>query len=69
LLVYTDGVVDARDSQGRRYTLRRLRRLLCSPVESADELLDRIEDSLRRHGGTPEQFDDITLLAMRRTED
>jgi phosphoserine phosphatase RsbU/P len=69
LLVYTDGVVEARDGAGRQYTMEGLLALLDEPIESATELLDRIEDSLRAHAQSTEQFDDITMLALRRTAD
>ena len=40
--------------------------ILDDPSSSARELLDRIANSLQEHIGEAEQFDDITLLAMRR---
>jgi len=36
------------------------------PSATAAELLDSIAESLRVHIGDAEQFDDITLLAIRR---
>jgi serine phosphatase RsbU (regulator of sigma subunit) len=69
LLVYTDGVVDARDGARRRYTLHRLRNLLRRPADSAAAVLDRVEESLHAHVQSGEQFDDITMLAVLRTEE
>jgi serine phosphatase RsbU (regulator of sigma subunit) len=37
------------------------------PVASAAESLDRIANSLQEYIGEADQFDDVTLLAIRRT--
>ncbi len=66
LLVYTDGVIDARTPDGHAFSLDRLRDLLDRPADSAAATLDRIDDALRSHTGDTEPFDDITLLAVRR---
>jgi serine phosphatase RsbU (regulator of sigma subunit) len=66
LLVFTDGVTDARNPQGELFTEKRLLPLVQDPVSSASELLDRIVSSLREHIATADQFDDITMMAVRR---
>ncbi len=66
LLVFTDGVTDARNPQGELFTEKRLLPLVQDPVSSASELLDRIVASLRDHIATADQFDDITMMAVRR---
>jgi phosphoserine phosphatase RsbU/P len=40
--------------------------LIEPPAESALALLDRVDDALRAHISTANQFDDITMLAARR---
>jgi sigma-B regulation protein RsbU (phosphoserine phosphatase) len=66
LLGYTDGVTEAVAADSRFFTMKRLVSLLDTPSSSAAKLLDRIADSLQAHIGEAEQFDDITLLAVRR---
>jgi serine phosphatase RsbU (regulator of sigma subunit) len=66
LLGYTDGVIDANAADGSFFTAEQFRSILDAPSSSASELLDRIADSLQEHIGEAEQFDDITLLAIRK---
>ncbi len=66
LFGYTDGVVEARAADGSFYTIGRLKSVLNTPSSSVAELLDRIAYSLQEHIGEAEQFDDITLLAIKR---
>jgi serine phosphatase RsbU (regulator of sigma subunit) len=66
LLGYTDGVTEAVAMDGTFFTKDGLAPLLDRPSATAAELLDRIADRLRVHIGDAEQFDDITLLAIRR---
>ncbi|CAB1084781.1 Serine phosphatase RsbU, regulator of sigma subunit [Olavius algarvensis Delta 1 endosymbiont] len=66
LLGYTDGVIEASAPDGSFFSADRLGSILDAPCSSASELLDRIADRLQEHSGEAEQFDDITLLAIRR---
>ena len=66
LLGYTDGVTEAVASDGAFFTMDRLVSILEMPAATATELLDRIAGSLQEHVGGADQFDDITLLAIRR---
>lgn len=67
LLMFTDGVIEARDSAGAFFTEARLRSCLVDPFPaSAQSLLDRIHAELTAHIGMAAQFDDITMLALRR---
>jgi serine phosphatase RsbU (regulator of sigma subunit) len=66
LIAYTDGVPDARNPRGERFTQERLLSLLENPISSAAALLDTIEARLNSHIAAAVQFDDITLLAVRR---
>jgi serine phosphatase RsbU (regulator of sigma subunit) len=45
---------------------KRLLEMLNLPETSAGRLLERIEGSLSVHIGAASQFDDITMLALRR---
>jgi sigma-B regulation protein RsbU (phosphoserine phosphatase) len=66
LLGYTDGVIEADTSDGTFFTMARLVSILETPVSTATELLDRIANSVEEHVSGADQFDDITLLAVRR---
>ena len=66
LLGYTDGVVEASAADGKFYTIGQLKSILDTPSLSVTELLDRITNSLQEHIGEAEQFDDITMLAIKR---
>ena len=66
LLAYTDGVPEARDPDRKFFGEQRLLALASQPADSPVVLLDRVMDSLRAHILDADQFDDITMLAVRR---
>jgi serine phosphatase RsbU (regulator of sigma subunit) len=65
LLVYTDGVVEARDAGERQFGMDRML-AAATPAKSAEALLDAVDGALRDHVGDAEQSDDITMLALHR---
>ena len=70
LFGYTDGVVEARGADGSFFSEKKLIRLLKSGFHSSGQLLEHISSEVRSHIGDAEQFDDITMLAVRhRAED
>ncbi|MEA2642534.1 MAG: phosphoserine phosphatase RsbU/P [Chloroflexota bacterium] len=66
LLAYTDGVTDARDPNRKFFTEKRLLTLVEQVDPTADGLLDRIMKELDAHIADADQFDDITMLAVKR---
>lgn len=66
LMTFTDGVTDARDPNGKLFSKEGLLSLLEQPASSAAALIDRIAASLQAHIADADQFDDITMLAVRR---
>jgi len=66
LFSYTDGVIDARSSEEKRFTRKRLKALLSQPVSSAFELMELIGTDLFSHIGRAPQEDDITMLTVQR---
>lgn len=66
LFGYTDGVPEARACGGEFFTDKRLLALLESPAASANTLLEEISTSVLEHTGKADQFDDITMIAVRR---
>jgi sigma-B regulation protein RsbU (phosphoserine phosphatase) len=69
LLAFTDGVTDARNPGGHSFGEEQLLELVHRPASSAGGLLDCILASLSKHISEAPQFDDITLLAIRRGSD
>ena len=66
LFGYTDGVVEARGPDGSFYSEKQLVRLLKSGFTSSEQLLQQISLAVGDHMGDADQFDDITMLAVRR---
>ena len=66
LFAYTDGVVDARSPKGAPFGTSRLHDLLAPDAPSGRGLLETVDRALAEHVGAAEQFDDITMLALRR---
>jgi sigma-B regulation protein RsbU (phosphoserine phosphatase) len=68
LMAYTDGVTDARNPEGKMFTRDGLQALMTQPALSAVELLNRVQSTVQAHIADADQFDDITMLAVRRTQ-
>ncbi len=66
LFAYTDGVPDARSSDGEFYGLERMLESVRRGTASARELIEGVEAHVTRHIADAPQFDDITMLAVRR---
>ncbi len=71
LFTYTDGVTEAKDEYGRFFTSQRMLSVLRSQRDSvggctAGALLDCMEERLALHIGRAAQFDDITMMVLRR---
>jgi serine phosphatase RsbU (regulator of sigma subunit)/anti-sigma regulatory factor (Ser/Thr protein kinase) len=66
LLIYTDGVIEAKNPSGQSFGSMELLELLEKPNLSATDLLSQIETNLRAHMAGAAQVDDIITLAVRR---
>ncbi|MHC1744612.1 MAG: PP2C family protein-serine/threonine phosphatase [Syntrophobacteraceae bacterium] len=67
LLVYTDGVTDARDAQSEFFGLERISKAVCDGVaRSAQELCDHLLKTVTDFQQSAPQDDDVTLVAVRR---
>ena len=66
LFGYTDGLTDARSPNKEFFTEKRVLSLVNQPYSSASELLERMKTDVFTHIDCAPQFDDITLLAVRR---
>ncbi len=66
LILYTDGIVEARDAQGREFGIDRLRELATDgPAESPQALCDMLVAAVHAHQGGALGHDDQTLLVLR----
>lgn len=66
LLAYTDGIPDARNSKDESFGSQRLLECLTGGMTTSAALIENIEEQLHQFIGTADQFDDITLLAVKR---
>jgi phosphoserine phosphatase RsbU/P len=68
LVVFSDGIPDARDPHHKFFTEARLLRMVeeTTPEHSAEQIAADIQEALAAHISTAAQFDDITLMVIRR---
>jgi sigma-B regulation protein RsbU (phosphoserine phosphatase) len=66
LFGYTDGVTDGKNLDNKLFSRHRLIPLLETPVQSAQELLERVKQNLFDYIGSAPQFDDVTMLIVKR---
>jgi len=66
LLAYTDGIPDARNRELDSFGKERLLKLFQDRGVSPASLLKTIEQELHQFIGTADQFDDITVMAVKR---
>ena len=67
ILLYTDGVLDARDSSSETFGMECL--IACLPFNkhlAAQEICDHIWQAVDAHRGSAPQCEDITLVCVRR---
>ena len=66
LVMYTDGVTEARDVEGRMFEHEALEACIAGARErSAQSIRDRILKALSSHAGEGSQADDLTLVVVR----
>jgi serine phosphatase RsbU (regulator of sigma subunit) len=66
LLGFTDGVSEAMNAEAEEFGVDRLVAAVAASDTNAEALLQSIEAQLADHVGEAEQWDDITMLAVRR---
>ncbi|HWE00163.1 MAG TPA: SpoIIE family protein phosphatase [Bryobacteraceae bacterium] len=68
LAIYSDGVPDAQNEAEEEFSTERLVEVLAAErVAPAPEIVDRVFGAIDAFTGNAPQFDDITLLVMKRT--
>jgi sigma-B regulation protein RsbU (phosphoserine phosphatase) len=66
LFLYTDGIVEAENSEGEFYGKDRLKAFLdANSSLPPREMIDRFRDDIAAFAGNAEQSDDITMMALR----
>ncbi len=64
LLLYTDGITDARDPGGNMFGVERIERALAGCTGGAASIVQAVMDPLRRHAAGVRPGDDQTLVAV-----
>ena len=66
LLAYTDGITDTMNGDNSTFGRQRLEGLVRGYPGGCSELLNQLVDKAQQFAGGVEQFDDITLMAVKR---
>jgi sigma-B regulation protein RsbU (phosphoserine phosphatase) len=66
LLGFTDGVTEAMSPRNDLFGKKRISNLLENPPSTASELIEQLKLELFKHIDNAPQFDDITIIALRR---
>jgi phosphoserine phosphatase RsbU/P len=66
VLIFTDGVPDARNGKNLSYGKEHMFKVMSGSTSAASQVLDNIVGHLQHFIATTDQFDDITLLAIKR---
>lgn len=66
LFTCTDGIPEAENESGEFFGAQRLMALLTQPYSSAEQLVSAVSIDINRHILQTDQFDDVTMLAVRR---
>ncbi|MFT3894246.1 MAG: SpoIIE family protein phosphatase [Anaerolineales bacterium] len=67
LVGFTDGATDAKNASGVQFSEDHLLQSIAHPWTSIFSMLFELNVELKNHIGDQKQFDDITLIAFRRT--
>ena len=69
VLFYTDGVTEAKNSEGEEFGVQRLKEVFQQAAQDgAEAVTESIREKLDEFQGEAEQFDDITLVAFTVTK-
>ncbi len=67
LILYTDGVTEALNSEGDEFGMERLTQsILTNAADGAAGIITRLTDDWRRFIGACPQNDDVTLIVIRK---
>ena len=68
MVLYTDGITEARSPLGEEFSVARLENATRYNCQAANDVLNGVVQALDRHTGDEPQFDDLTLVVLRRQE-
>jgi serine phosphatase RsbU (regulator of sigma subunit) len=70
LVIFSDGIIDARSPSGDPFGMDRLESMLLAMSDSltADQIASEIKTNVSEHINDADQFDDMTLMVMRFTK-
>ena len=67
LVLYSDGIPDAQNEAGEEFSEERLvEAVRASVAEPAQGIVTRVFEAIDRFAGAAPQFDDITMIVLRR---
>ncbi|MDR2591418.1 MAG: SpoIIE family protein phosphatase [Chitinispirillales bacterium] len=66
LLLYTDGVIEAKNEKGEFLQQKRFAELIERPYSSLDDVVDRVKDALKEHCAGADPYDDVTMVGIYR---
>jgi len=66
LVLYTDGVLEAKNEKSEFFSKQRFMQYLEKPYTSAQEVVDRVRDALKEHGAGAVPYDDVTMMSILR---
>ena len=66
MLIFTDGVTDARNAQAVAFSDERLLAMLGHAAEAAEMMVARVQAAVAAHAVAADRFDDMTMLAVHR---
>ena len=69
LLAYTDGVPDAMDPEGVFFGQEYVERIFARGAGSAEGMTAQLGQAIQGHIAGADQFDDVTFMVLRRTQD
>lgn len=66
IVIFTDGIPDARNNDNLAYGREPVFDMISGSSKTASHTLEKLVENLHQFIGTAKQFDDITLLAVKR---
>ena len=65
MLLFSDGLLDAKDSKGRKFDFPNIERHVRCNWQTPHDLVSQLVEAVTNHAGEESQFDDITIMAIR----
>ena len=69
IFLYTDGIIDALDSEGKEYSKDRLFKLVSGNHDGLENMLKRLENDFLKHVSGGKVIDDVTYMVIKNRDD